>query len=640
MILAIMLVVISLFAIKSYEFIAHKGPVCNMTKPMWEQDLAFLVDKYETEYPDIFSQIDSAELMQKINGVRQYIKSGTENQIQMSILDMHASLHDAHSIPLFFDPAYNLHFFPIRIYPFKEGWFVTDAGRDQKNVIGHQLIAINNTPMDTIFDNYQGAFSYESEAGKTERFKMWGLMAEWLYFNNYISELDHALFTFKTTDGNEISKSIPAIRGLNMIYWTYLNKIETNSSLVFENAREDYYWYTYNENAGNLYVHFNKVENQEGRESIAEFSEQLKSVVTGNKINKFILDLRINDGGDDSYLVPLFELIKQSSVNKYGKLFVLIGPHTFSSAALFAWKLQMQTEAIFVGEPTGQGVSFNANPQFVRLPNSKMVFTLSKTSTDRSQPKWIIKPGNSIYPDQEIKLSVHDFMKHTDPLIQYAKSYKPKNLDEHLVDTMLINTITGRYRLSDFHVLNIISQKAGLKMIIDDFVDGSLYQVEKNLIYDKESKVFRDQNNLFRIELIDDQTVQLFYNEQKVVAKKDSSLISAFEAFKYNELERGLELIKTSPSLYIENNTQLENILVNLGYKYLQDGATEKSLPIFKTATEIFPQSWNTFDSYAEALAKNGEIEKSIQNYTKSVQLNPDNIRGKEMIEKLKSSLN
>lgn len=424
-----------------------------------------------------------------------------------------------------------------------------------------------------------------------------------------------------------------------MIYWTYLNKLEQNSSLVFENARKDYYWYKYNKNTGNLYVQFNKVENQNGKETIAEFSEQLKSVVSGNEINKFILDLRINDGGDDSYLTPLFNLIKTSSINKYGKLFVLIGPHTFSSAALFAWKLQMQTEAIFVGEPTGQSVSFNANPQFVQLPNSKMVFTLSKTSTDRSQPKWIFKTENSIYPDQEIELSVHDFMYHTDPLIQYAKSYKQKTLDENLADTMLINTITGRYRLSDFHVLNVISQQDGLRMIIDDFVDGSLYQVEKNLIYDKESKVFRDQNNLFRIELIDDQTVQLFYNEQKVVAKKDSSLISAFEAFKYNELERGLELIKTSPSLYIENNTQLENILVNLGYKYLQQGAIEKSLLVFKTAIEVFPESWNTYDSYAEALARNGDIEKSIQNYEKSVQLNANNTHGKDMIEKLRNQL-
>ncbi|MCB2197064.1 MAG: hypothetical protein KQH79_14475 [Bacteroidetes bacterium] len=203
LILTIVLLVIGLSFVKSFEFIAHKGPACNMNKQLWEEDLNFLIGKYASDYPDIFGQIDSIELVHKIDRVRKYIESGTENQIRMSIFEMHASLNDAHSIPLFFNPAYDLHFFPIRIYPFNEGWFVTDAGRNQKDCIGNKLIAINNVPIDTIFDNYRGAFSYESDAGKTERFKMWGLMAEWLYFKDYISELDHAIFTFRTADGKK-----------------------------------------------------------------------------------------------------------------------------------------------------------------------------------------------------------------------------------------------------------------------------------------------------------------------------------------------------------------------------------------------------------------------------------------------------
>ena len=45
----------------------------------------------------------------------------------------------------------------------------------------------------------------------------------------------------------------------------------------------------------------------------------------------------------------------------------------------------------------------------------------------------------------------------------------------------------------------------------------------------------------------------------------------------------------------------------------------------FKLNIELFPKSSNVYDSYGEALLKQGDKEKTIENYSKSVELNPAN---------------
>lgn len=77
-----------------------------------------------------------------------------------------------------------------------------------------------------------------------------------------------------------------------------------------------------------------------------------------------------------------------------------------------------------------------------------------------------------------------------------------------------------------------------------------------------------------------------------------------------------------------------ENMLNILGYSYL-----EKNLPValslFKLNMEQFPNSSNVYDSYGEALAKNNQKDLAIENYKKSLELNPGNTGGIKALENL-----
>jgi len=73
----------------------------------------------------------------------------------------------------------------------------------------------------------------------------------------------------------------------------------------------------------------------------------------------------------------------------------------------------------------------------------------------------------------------------------------------------------------------------------------------------------------------------------------------------------------------------------NLGYKLLGEEKFDEAVAVFKLNVEAYPESFNVYDSLGEAYMKKGDKELAVQNYNKSLELNPDNENGKQMLEKL-----
>jgi tetratricopeptide (TPR) repeat protein len=79
--------------------------------------------------------------------------------------------------------------------------------------------------------------------------------------------------------------------------------------------------------------------------------------------------------------------------------------------------------------------------------------------------------------------------------------------------------------------------------------------------------------------------------------------------------------------------------LNRLGYSYLNKNNIDASIAIFEINTKLFPDSWNVYDGYGEALRRIGRLQESHENYTKSVELNPQNQGGLNAITELEKEL-
>src|SRR5215203_2429352 len=73
-----------------------------------------------------------------------------------------------------------------------------------------------------------------------------------------------------------------------------------------------------------------------------------------------------------------------------------------------------------------------------------------------------------------------------------------------------------------------------------------------------------------------------------------------------------------------------------LGYRLLRRKKTSEAIEVLKLNVEAYPASANAYDSLGEAYLSNGDTEHAIQNYEKSLSLDPANANAAAVLKKLK----
>ncbi len=93
--------------------------------------------------------------------------------------------------------------------------------------------------------------------------------------------------------------------------------------------------------------------------------------------------------------------------------------------------------------------------------------------------------------------------------------------------------------------------------------------------------------------------------------------------------------MKTSYQL---SEVNIESGINTQGLKFLELKKFDEAIKVLDLNTKLFPNSWNTWDSLAEAYMQNGEPHIASGFFRKSIALNPNNSYAKEMVEKMTKS--
>ena len=126
-----------------------------------------------------------------------------------------------------------------------------------------------------------------------------------------------------------------------------------------------------------------------------------------------VLDLRLNGGGDNTLILPIVHgIIKRDAINRKGHFFVIIGRQTQSAAQNLVNMLERHTEAIFVGEPTGERPNHWGEPEGFELPNSRLQVNVSTLWWQDLDPR---DKRDATYPQVPALLSSSDYASNRDP---------------------------------------------------------------------------------------------------------------------------------------------------------------------------------------------------------------------------------
>jgi hypothetical protein len=176
------------------------------------------------------------------------------------------------------------------------------------------------------------------------------------------------------------------------------------------------------------------------------FARRLRAFEDSAAVDRDVLDLRLNRGGDGTLNRPLvLSLIRSPKLEGPGRLFVLIGRSTFSAAQFLVHDLEEYTDAVFVGEPTAGKPNSYGDSRKITLPNSGITVRASIFYWQRTHP---LDSRQWKGPDNAAELTSRDYRTNVDPAMRAVFAYRPEpTLAERMRDAFAAGDSTRARKL-------------------------------------------------------------------------------------------------------------------------------------------------------------------------------------------------
>jgi len=636
---ALLILLVVVVAAVDYTLLPIVDVKRDLSKEQWREDLAYLAQEMPRVHPCLFENVTEAEFYEAVSDLDRRIDDLDAVRIKSEIAKIAALPNDAHTFPNVFSLTLDIHIYPLQLHLFDDGLMVVDAARENGKAIGCRLVEVCGVPVREAMRAVAPYLSAENETATKMRSVAALTVSEWLYSSGVADGPDRAVFTFADSAGERFSITMSPVNYIPVGYWAFGRTIENTFCPAKSGNRRDNYWFEYREDTKTVYVQFNQCYEEE-ESSMAEFTDRLADVVDSQDFERFVVDIRNNDGGNGEMVHPLADFISDSKkVNRAGRLFVIIGRGTFSAAVMFAAKVGNTTKALFVGEPSSQGPVFCSNPDPVALPNCGMQVFVSTRVTPGS---FLFDRRDRISPDIPVGYAWADYVSGRDPCMEAILAYGHEDRLLPTVDENVAQRCIGRYYLEPYHIVTVSADNGGLFISVTDF-DPYGFQTMRSGMYPLSPTRFltdvRDVEVLFpRTDEGPAESLTIRYGEAEVEASRaPDGLRLPLELVAQDRREDLIDaLLGEERDRYVALMPDAESFLNSEGYRHLRDGNHETAIRVFRLNTEIFPGSSNVWDSLAEGYMESGRTDLAILNYEKSLELNPHNENAKKMLRNLR----
>lgn len=380
----------------------------------WLEDINYLSSELPQKHKNLFFQKSKVDFFKEIADLKADIDSLNDYEVKLQIAKIVASIRDAHtSVPL----PINL-LLPIELYWFSDGIYVISSPLEYMDILHRKIIKVNEIAIEEVINVLSSIISFENEAYLKSQLPKYLPAIELLYDLGLVNDIDSLELTYEDENKNirtlEI-KSLPLRESKEKLSLIKYDLVHSSNLPIYKRNSDKYYWFLYIDTSNIVYFKYNACRDMLPTDAVT-FCKELMQFIEENVVEKLIIDLRNNFGGNSLLLDDFIEYIKHcDKINKKGNIFVIVGRETFSSALLNAFSLKENTSAIFLGEPTGGKPNCYGEVERFSLKNSGLTVCYS-TKYYR-----IIEDDTlaSFLPDVDIELSIQNYVNNTDPYFEY-----------------------------------------------------------------------------------------------------------------------------------------------------------------------------------------------------------------------------
>ncbi len=616
----------------------------------WKEDLTYLKKMMPLVHVDLFSCVSKVVYDRYFTDLQNSVVKLSDNQVLVKILQLIALLKDGHSA---FDPfkpsegnKFMFHIFPLGLYEFPDGVYATRALPENKQVIGKKLVAVNGINIDKVHELIATIIPSDKANKYSVMGNFWwvSIISEYLNGLGIISDPLKCSFTFENTTGKRETVSLNAVP---FGHGTFERMIDVNSPQkplpLYRQNRQKFYWFTYLEGTKTLYISYNRAE-IDPSDSLIYFSKRLEEWIKTHEIEKTVLDIRENDGGNIYTMSPLVRLlVNNGRVNQYGKFFVVLGRRSQSAAVVLANILQFNSRAILIGEPTLTSPNFMANPRPVVLPNSKLLISLS---TIYSESGLYNDNHSSLNPAIAVPIYSKHFFNNEDPVMDSIQSFNPRlesSINMSTQNPSNSASFVGDYLYDPGHpaVITRMNNKLYFQIKGGELQGGALNTFLNTELFASNDTLYTNIKDTWLVRVPKNAGLMLYAkgNDPISLPRKDPNYKTAMELLDAGSFGEVVQYFKELKKNYPNSVISAEGTINALGYKYLNSANNiQAALVLFKLNSELYPNRYNTFDSLGEIYAIMGNKEEAIRNYKKALEIYPGLASAEKALEKLQQA--
>jgi hypothetical protein len=379
----------------------------------WLEVLDFLQYELPKRHKNLYFQTSEANYLAQIHSLRNELNRLERPVINSEIAKIVASVGDAHtSIDI---PVYYL--CPLEFYWFKDGIYAINTTKSDEVLRYKKITHIDGMDIGTVIAKMSTMISHENNSYLKAMLPKYLPAIEFLYGLQIARTINGLTITYESVSGNVSEWFVPSYPFSE--YQEQLNEnrvaFPVDNLPLFRRDPDRHYWMEYLKKPRTLYFKYN-ICKEMAEESVQAFGERLLDVIREDAPEKLVIDMRNNTGGNSTLLDPFIDtLAKCDQINQQGRLFVIIGRDTFSSALLNVFSLKNKTHALLVGEPTGGKPNCYGEVLRVKLEQSGLRISYStkyyQLIEDDHMP--------SLFPDVQLEYAIQDYLGLSDPCMEY-----------------------------------------------------------------------------------------------------------------------------------------------------------------------------------------------------------------------------
>ncbi|SFR47216.1 Peptidase family S41 [Robiginitalea myxolifaciens] len=407
----------------------EEHPALELSAEAWQEDLASLQKTIHTNFPFLLKKISPEEFDAAVSELHDKIPSMQPHEIMVGLARIVASIKYGHTQLAYWEQKVPYHQLPIILYEYEDGIFIQGVHQDNASLAGARVVAVEGVPIMKVKQQMLPVIPAENEQFAKGYGIHYMTFPEFLHAQGVIPELKMSIDLTVEQEGKTFDVSLEAVKaqrfprqyGMVQPGTDWVDARDTTQTPLYLKNLEKIYFYEYLEEEKVVYVRHSQIQDDPSQ-NIPQFYAELFDFIENNDVEKLIIDVRLNGGGNNYKNKPIITgLIKSEKINQPGKLMVIIGRRTFSACQNLVNEMDNYTNAIFVGEGTGENINFYGDTRPVELSNSGMKAYLS-FAWWQDKPQW--ENDDALYPQIEAVQTFEDYRTNNDPALEAALKFK------------------------------------------------------------------------------------------------------------------------------------------------------------------------------------------------------------------------